>query len=136
TSSTTMSCRVALPLFVTRNRYRTSWPTVSTASGVAVLTTLSDGVALALTTNDASAGGTATPDGSVPVAVAVSAIVPASRSAWVTVVIAMHVVEPPGASVVVGHVTTGAGSESGVVTTSVTVMPEMVTFPVLVTVSE
>ena len=43
---------------------------------------------------------TSVPSGSVPVTVAVLATAPASTSAWVSVYVAVHVVDSPGASVV------------------------------------
>src|SRR5262249_23595712 len=135
-SATLTPVSVTLPLLVTVNRYRTVCPAVSTRVGVAVFVTLSAGCAEALTTNDALSGSIGVPDGSVPDTVAVSAMCPASRSAWVTVAVAVHVLERFGASWAMGQSTEGAGSAPGVVTTSSTAMFEMVTLPVLVTVNE
>src|SRR5689334_24587526 len=71
--------------------------------------------------------GTVLPSGAVAAAVAVLSTCPASTSGCVTVYGgAVHVVEPPGASVVTGHVTAPAVG-------SVTVRPVRVVVPVFVT---
>ena len=72
-------------------------------------------------------GGIGVPPGGVPTTVAVLTTDPASTSACVTVWVAVHVVDAPGASVVDGH------DDAGRCSASVTAMPVIVTLPVLVT---
>ena len=74
---------------------------------------------------------TAGPEGGVPVAVAVLLIDPASTSDWVTVRVAVHVVEAPGANVVDGHDTLDNPANGSVMLTAV-----RVTLPVFVTANE
>ena len=66
------------------------------------------------------------PSGAVASAVAVFSIEPVSTSAWETVYVAVHVVEAPGASDVVGH-------ETGPVVGSVTARPVRLVLPLFVT---
>ena len=69
---------------------------------------------------------TSVPLGSVPVTVAELSTTPASTSAWVSVYVAVHVVDAPGASVVTGQETVPTFGSS-------TTTPVRVTLPVLVT---
>jgi hypothetical protein len=95
---------VTLPVFFTRNEYAIVEPAdmpdgapadfVSVIAGVRVT-----GVVVELVVV------TAAPVGGVPDAVAVLFTVPASTSAWVTVYVAVQVVEIPGSSEVTGHET-------------------------------
>ena len=100
-SVTPTALNVTLPVFVTTNEYVTTLPTPGT--GVADLASAIDGVSTTVTAADAVSV-TSTPPGEVPVTVAVFAIEPASRSACVTVYVAVQVVRAPGASVVTGQV--------------------------------
>ena len=75
-------------------------------------------------------GPTACPPGAVPSTVAVLTTWPTSTSACTVVWLPVHVVDTPGASVVVGQVTTP------VMAGSVTVIVVMVTSPMLVTRNE
>ncbi len=76
---------------------------------------------------------TVPPDGSVADTVAEFATDPLSISAWVTVYDAVHVVDAPGARVVVGQVIApNVSPEEAPVKLSATDRPVTVTFPVLV----
>ncbi len=76
---------------------------------------------------------TVPPDGVVPDTVAELVTDPLSISAWVTVYVAVHVVEAPGARVVVGQVMVPSVSPADApVKVSATDRPVTVTFPVLV----
>ncbi len=95
--------------------------TVRAAAGVAVTVAVDGGDV------------TVPPDGSVPDTVAELVICPLSTSAWVTVYDAVHVVEAPGARVVVGQVIAPSVSPADApVNVSATDRPVTVTFPVLV----
>jgi hypothetical protein len=74
---------------------------------------------------------TAAPSGGRPVTVAVLAITPASMFGWVTLYVAVQVVEMPGASDVTGQVTADRPGSGSLTTT-----PMSVTLPVLVTRNE
>lgn len=73
----------------------------------------------------------AAPSGPVPVAVAVLAIDPASRSAWVVARVAVHVIVAPGASEAPAARVQASGDSP--VSGSVTWTFEAVTLPLLVT---
>ena len=80
------------------------WPAPATLVGLTVLTSVIAGAGVGAGTVTVDGGEvTGPPAGGVPVAVAVSLTWPLSRSACVTVYVAVHVAEAPGASVVVGH---------------------------------
>src|SRR5580765_1186650 len=104
-----------------------AWPTLATVVAVEVFSTGRAGVWVAWAVA-VSVGGTSVPPAGVPVAPAWVVTEPASRSAWVTVWTAVQVVLWPGARLVTGQL--GALS----VLSSVTVIPLIVTLPVLVTV--
>ena len=98
-----------------------------TVVGLADFTTSITGVWVAVTVADDVAD-TAGPVGGLPVTDAVLLTTPAFMSANVTSLVAVHVVDAFGASVLTGHVTAvkpGSGS--------LTVMPVRVTLPTLVT---
>jgi hypothetical protein len=126
-SATAIPDMVTLPVLVTSKLYGTAAPTVVYVVAVVALTIDSAGEATTGTETVLEGVGTSgVPLGGVPPTAAVFTIEPASRSAWVTVCVAVQVVEVPGAKVVTGQVT-------AVVRGSVTAMPVMVTLPVLVT---
>ena len=75
--------------------------------------------------------------GGVPVTVAESCTDPWSRSAWVTVYVAVHVVVPNGAKTVTGQLIADSDPfNDGATWVSVTVRLLIVTFPVFVTKNE
>ena len=78
---------MTLPVLVARNENVMTWPTTSAAGppGLAVLTRLSSGSALTVVVTVEFGEVTAAPPGAVPVASAVLAIEPLSRSACCTV---------------------------------------------------
>jgi hypothetical protein len=69
----------------------------------------------------------------VPCATAESFTDPLSRSAWVTVYVAVHVWLAPGTRVDTGHVGPDVNADAGATWVSVTPTFDIVTFPVLVT---
>ncbi len=71
-------------------------------------------------------GGVSVPPVGLPPAVAILVTEPASRSVWVMVYVAVQVVASVGASVLFGQLTVA-------ILSSLTVIPLMVTLPVLVT---
>ncbi len=76
---------------------------------------------------------TVPPDGVVPDTVAELVICPLSTSAWVTVYVAVQVVDAPGARVVVGQVIApNVSPAEAPVKLSATERPVTVTFPVFV----
>jgi hypothetical protein len=131
-SVTVTPVRSTLPVLVTSKLYVTRSPATLTDVGVTDLTSVSAGPAGMVTTAVAGGEVTTGPDGGVPDTVAVFLTCPAFTSACVTVYVAVHVVDAPGANVVTGHETTGGGpARTNVI--SLTVSPVRVTLPVLVT---
>ena len=94
------------------------------------LSTVMPGVAAAVT-RASSVAVTGGPAGGVPDAVAVLASDPASMSACVTVYVAVHVVDTPGANVATGHETADRPGNASDTPTDVSV-----TLPVFVTTNE
>jgi hypothetical protein len=99
-SSTDTSVRPTFPVFVTVNVYVTVCPTVSTDAGLADLAIASDGDWVAGTVAVAGDESIGSPVGGVPDAVAESLIEPLSRSACVTVYVAVNVATWPGTNAV------------------------------------
>src|SRR5579885_2237495 len=92
------------------------------------------GVAGIVTVDGGEGGNGVVEPGGVPVTVAESFTLPWSRSAWVTVYVAVHVVDAPGANVVTGQVIADSDPfNDGATWVSVTVRLLIVTFPVFVT---
>ncbi len=106
-------------------------PGASTLVRSAVCTTCRAGAWPATTVVVAGPPVTSCPP-AVAATVALSATEPASRSACVTVYVAVQVVPTPGASVATRQLTAGAGP-AGAVGVSVTTSPSAVTLPVLTT---
>jgi hypothetical protein len=128
---------VTLPVFVTRNEYATVAPTVDTVVGLADFTTVIAGLCAAVTVAVEGVEAIPAPVGGVPIAVAESASDPLSRSAWVTVYVAVHVVAAAGASVVARQVIGDKPVASdGADWVSATVTPVSVTLPVFFTANE
>ncbi len=97
------------------------------------MTTVRAGPAEALTVAVDGDDVTVPPEGVVPDTVAELVTDPLSISAWVTVYVAVQVVEAPGARVVVGQVIApNVSPEEAPVNVSATDRPVTVTFPVLV----
>ena len=94
----------------------------------ATFTVVTAGVWVAVTRTGSDGSPTGAPEGGVPVEVATLSMKPVSMSAWVIVWVAEQVATSVGASVVTSQV--GAASDLG----SATLIPVIVTLPVLVTV--
>ncbi len=104
-----------------------------TVVGAADFTTVKAGPVGTVTVAVDAGDVTVPPDGSVADTVAEFATDPLSISAWVTVYVAGHVVEAPGARVVVGQVIVPSVSPADApVNVSATDRPVTVTFPVFV----
>src|SRR3954454_6122525 len=105
-----------------------TWPKVSYVVALAVLVTARAASRLAVTLA-LSEPLTGVPAGSVPAAVAVLAMEPRSRSAWLTVYVPVQLIAAPGLRLAgVTGVHSSAGSRG-----SATVTPARVVLPVLVT---
>src|SRR4051794_13209280 len=107
-------------------------PAAVTVLGVAVFSSASAGDWLTPTDAVDGSDRVAAPSGPTPFAVAVLTTRPLSRSAWVTRLLAVQVVDASGASEAARQVTAGAGP-AGAVGTSSTASWPMVTLPELVT---
>ena len=132
-SSTSVSSRlltVTFPVFSTSILYVTVSPTATPLSSD-VFVTLMDGSAVSVVTVQSSSSDTSPPFGSVPVAVAVFSIFPASTSDCCTSYVAVAVAVSSGASVVALSAPSWMPSS-----TSVSASPLTVTLPVFLTVIE
>src|SRR5438874_2207603 len=111
-----------------------TWPTLLIADGEADFTSVSAGLDVAGTVvvDGAEVIGLVSPGG-VPCVVAESLTLPVSRSACVTVYVAVQVSEAPKASVDCGQVGPEASVPAGAVCVSVTATLCTGTLPVLVT---
>jgi hypothetical protein len=128
TSVTPTPVRVTLPVFVTTNEYAIVDPAVFPDGTPACLSRVIVAVRV-IGVEVVSVAVTAAPVGGVPDTVALLLTTPASTSAWVTVYVAVHVVDAPGANVVTGQ-------DSAPTLASATLTELKVTLPVLVTMKE
>lgn len=134
-SATARFFRVTFPVFVTTKEYVTLWPAAVMVAGLADLVTVTAGDWVTATVAGAEVADAVPPPESVPDTDAVLTIDPLSTSAWVAAYVAVHVVDAPTASVVVGQVTTGAGP-AGADGMSVTEIDVSGALPVFVTTKE
>jgi hypothetical protein len=136
-SATVIPLTVTLPEFVTANEYVTFAPAAVTVVGLADLTSVRAGPDVALTVAvDGGEDVTAGPVGGVPDAVAELDTDPLSISACVVVYEPVHVVDAPGARVVVGQEMLVSCGPAGLASVSLMPTPVKVTLPVLVTTNE
>ena len=98
-----------------------------TVDGDADFTTSIPGPGVAVTVAE-PVSVTGPPVGGVPLAVAVFSTEPVSMSAWVTFLVAVHVLDPPGARFPAGHVMADRPGNGSVTPTVLSVtLPELVT---------
>ena len=130
---------VTFPVLVTTKLYVMTAPTALTEPGDADFTIDRAGAGVTgIVTVDGGEGGNGVVEpGGVPVTVAESCTDPWSRSAWVTVYDAEHVVDANGANTVTGHVIADSDPfNDGATWVSLTTRLAIVTFPVFVTKNE
>jgi hypothetical protein len=113
----------------------TVWPGAVTVVGRADFTMVSDGDWVVVTVAVDGGDVTVPPEGVVPETVAELSIRPRLKSAAVETYVAVHVVDPPGARVVVGQLMVRAGP-AGAVKVSAMEIPVIVTLPLFVTRNE
>jgi hypothetical protein len=133
-SFTVTVCIVTFPVFFTAKLYVTLCPAADTDTGNTDLVTVNAGLAVAVRTTVDGGELVVTPAGVLPDAVAVFDTDPASRLAWVTVYVAVHVTLAAGAidAAPAGH-DTADNDPDPENAPSTTVTPCTVTFPVFFT---